>query len=141
VIGSQPAVFYNPSPNHEYFAGREFDNFRHNFGGSIRPTGDFSAGVNGTIGGAIDFAGARKAEQVRLSPFVTESADRHAPDAPAVLAVSFQLQINPQTVLLAGYSGNQLGLPGGDLTIPRGRTDLTHTDRTFFLKIGYAWVL
>lgn len=57
--------------NHEYFAGREFDNVRHNFGAGIRPTGDFAIGINGTIGGAIDFAGARKADQVRLSPQAT----------------------------------------------------------------------
>jgi hypothetical protein len=197
----QSEVFYSLYPNHEYFAGHRFDNFRHNFGGSIRPTGDFSAGMSGTIGGAVDFAGARKAEQVRLSPFVTFNAldrlaielnhtfqrlnvdagrlftanltqsrfvlhlnrrtfvrailqytdiDRNAAtNQPAATLQTrrlfsqylFSFKINPQTVLLAGYSGNQLGLPGGDLTMPPGRTDLTHTDRTFFLKIGYAWVL
>jgi hypothetical protein len=41
-------------------------------------------------------------------------------------------KINPRTVLFMGYSDNQLGTKG---------YDLTHTDRTFFLKIGYALVL
>jgi hypothetical protein len=38
-------------------------------------------------------------------------------------------------------SGNQIGRPRRDLATARGRIDLTQTDRTFFLKIGYAWVL
>ncbi|MDH5406070.1 MAG: hypothetical protein OEX80_05980, partial [Candidatus Aminicenantes bacterium] len=44
----------------------------------------------------------------------------------------FSYKINPQTVLFLGYSDNYLGLH---------RIDLTQTDRTFFVKIGYAWVL
>jgi hypothetical protein len=39
--------------------------------------------------------------------------------------------VNPQTVLLVGYSDNGSGLED---------VALTRTDRTFFLKIGYAWV-
>ena len=42
----------------------------------------------------------------------------------------YSYKINPQTVLFAGYSENRLGLQG----IP-----LTETDRTFFMKVGYAW--
>jgi hypothetical protein len=197
----QSEVYYTAAPNHEYFAGLEFDNFRHNFGASIRPTGDFSAGVNATVGGTIDFGGARKAEQVRVTPSVSFNAlDRLALElnhtyqaldvAPgrlftanltqgrAVLHLNrrtfvrailqytdiereaatnppgsqldtrrlfsqylFSFKINPQTVLLVGYSDNQAGLPGTELTTPPGRTDLWRTDRTFFLKIGYAWVL
>lgn len=53
----------------------------------------------------------------------------------------FSFKINPQTVLLVGYSDNQLGQPGGAFTVPAFSTDLMRTDRTFFLKIGYAWVL
>lgn len=44
----------------------------------------------------------------------------------------FSYKINPQTVLFLGYSDNHYGLKG---------IDLTRTDRTFFLKIGYALVL
>ncbi|NIM12658.1 MAG: hypothetical protein GTO45_11135 [Candidatus Aminicenantes bacterium] len=44
----------------------------------------------------------------------------------------FSYKINPQTVLFIGYSDNHLGFKG---------IDLTRTDRTFFLKIGYALVL
>ena len=44
----------------------------------------------------------------------------------------FSYKINPQTVLFIGYSDNHLGMKG---------LDLTRTDRTFFLKIGYALVL
>ena len=44
----------------------------------------------------------------------------------------FSYQVNPRTVLFVGYSDNQLGLQ--DIS-------LTRTDRTFFFKIGYAWIL
>jgi hypothetical protein len=42
----------------------------------------------------------------------------------------FSYKLNPQTVLFLGYSDNYLGMQA----IP-----LTQTDRTFFVKIGYAW--
>ena len=44
----------------------------------------------------------------------------------------FSYEVNPRTVVLAGYSDDRLGLRG---------TDLTRTGRTFFLKLGYAWLL
>lgn len=44
--------------------------------------------------------------------------------------VSYKL--NPQTVAFAGYSDNRDGSE---------RLDLTRSDRTFFLKLGYAWLL
>ena len=44
----------------------------------------------------------------------------------------FSYKLNAQTVLFAGYSNNRLGLQG---------VDLTETDRTFFVKLGYAWAL
>jgi hypothetical protein len=45
--------------------------------------------------------------------------------------VLFSYKINPQTVFFAGYTENRLG----DHII-----DLTQRDRTFFTKIGYAWL-
>ena len=44
----------------------------------------------------------------------------------------FSYKINPQTVLFLGYSDNSLGLRG---------IAITRTDRTFFIKIGYAFGL
>ncbi len=44
----------------------------------------------------------------------------------------FSYKINPQTVLYVGYSDNYFG--GEDI-------DLTQADRTFFAKLGYAWVI
>jgi hypothetical protein len=44
----------------------------------------------------------------------------------------FSYKLNPRTVLFLGYSDNYLGFT--DIRI-------TQTDRTFFLKIGYAWTL
>jgi hypothetical protein len=42
----------------------------------------------------------------------------------------FSYRLNPQTALFVGYSDNRLGLRD---------TAFTQADRTFFLKIGYAW--
>lgn len=47
----------------------------------------------------------------------------------------FSYKVNPQTVFLAGYSDNAVGLKEDDLNI-----DLTKTDRTVFVKVGYAWL-
>ena len=44
----------------------------------------------------------------------------------------FSYKLNPQTVLFLGYSDNRLGLR--DIS-------LDQTDRTFFFKVGYAFVL
>lgn len=46
--------------------------------------------------------------------------------------VLFSYKINPQTVLFLGYSDNYYG----DQNIK-----VTQTNRTFFAKVGYAWVL
>jgi hypothetical protein len=43
----------------------------------------------------------------------------------------FSYKLNPQTVLFAGYTDTRFGVQG---------IDLTQTDRTFFLKIGYAFL-
>jgi hypothetical protein len=43
----------------------------------------------------------------------------------------FSYKLNPQTLLLVGYSDNASGTQA---------MDLTRTDRTFFTKVGYAWV-
>jgi hypothetical protein len=50
----------------------------------------------------------------------------------------FSYKLNPRTVLFLGYSDNALGGVFDSLLGP-GRIGLTRTDRTFFLKIGYAW--
>ena len=42
----------------------------------------------------------------------------------------FSLELNPRTVAFVGYSDNRLGLTD---------TSLIQTDRTFFVKLGYAW--
>ena len=43
----------------------------------------------------------------------------------------FSYKLNPQTVLFAGYSDNALASQSADLQ---------RQDRTFFIKLGYAWV-
>ena len=44
----------------------------------------------------------------------------------------FSYKLNAQTVLFLGYSDDQLGTRD---------FSLTRTDRTFFFKVGYAWVM
>jgi len=43
----------------------------------------------------------------------------------------FSFKVNPQTVIFAGYSDNSTGAQSADLT---------RQDRTFFVKLGYAWI-
>jgi hypothetical protein len=43
----------------------------------------------------------------------------------------FSYKLNPQTVFFLGYSDNSLAAE---------RIDLTRANRTFFLKLGYAWL-
>ena len=43
----------------------------------------------------------------------------------------FSYTLNPQSVIFAGYSDNQIGTD---------MIDLTRANRTFFVKLGYAWV-
>ncbi|MBP1635290.1 MAG: hydrolase [Acidobacteria bacterium] len=45
----------------------------------------------------------------------------------------FSYKLNPQTVLFVGYSDTSTAGERG--------TDLTRMNRTFFVKLGYAWVL
>jgi len=56
--------------------------------------------------------------------------DRHSEDFFTQLLFSYK--INPRTVLFFGYSDNYFG---------NQDYGLTQADRTFFAKLGYAWVL
>jgi hypothetical protein len=49
----------------------------------------------------------------------------------------FSYKLNPRTVLFLGYSDNAMG-GVFDSWLGPGRVSMTRTDRTFFLKIGYA---
>jgi hypothetical protein len=50
----------------------------------------------------------------------------------------FSYKLNPRTVLFLGYSDNAMG-GVFDSWLGPGRVGLARTDRTFFLKVGYAW--
>jgi hypothetical protein len=54
--------------------------------------------------------------------------------------ILFSYKINPQTVFFLGYSDDYRNR---NYTDERGRLDnsLVQTNRTFFIKIGYAWML
>lgn len=44
----------------------------------------------------------------------------------------FSYKVNAQTVIFAGYTDTRRGA---------AEFDLTQSDRTFFVKLGYAWIL
>jgi hypothetical protein len=44
----------------------------------------------------------------------------------------FSYKVNPQTLVFVGYSDSQLGQTG---------VELTRTNRTLFVKLGYAWLM
>ncbi|MCP4901502.1 MAG: carbohydrate binding family 9 domain-containing protein [bacterium] len=48
----------------------------------------------------------------------------------------FSYKVNPQTVVFVGYSDNYRGYEDD-----HHRVDLTQSDRTIFVKLGYAWIL
>jgi hypothetical protein len=59
-------------------------------------------------------------------------AEEVTPEESALASqVLFSYKINPQTVFFVGYSDDYYGA---------GQTKTTQTDRTFFAKLGYAWV-
>jgi predicted porin len=65
-----------------------------------------------------------------VAQFIDPDTDAQTESRGAQLLYSYQL--NPQTVVYAGYSDNHMD--NDDLA------SLTKTDRTFFLKLSYAWV-
>jgi Domain of unknown function (DUF5916) len=187
----QMSFNYTPACNREYYQGRTYDNFRHNIGWSIRPSGTYSLAINATIGGAVDFANARKADQRRIDVngsfnvfgrlsgeaghtyqaldvaggrlftanltqarvlfhlnlrtyirAIVQYTDIDRTTALYQFPVAdqsrrvftqwlFNYRVNPQTVVLLGYSDNAMG----DRTV-----NLTRANRTLFLKVGYAWL-
>ena len=50
----------------------------------------------------------------------------------------FSYKLNPRTVLFLGYSDNGMG-GVFDSWLGSGRVGITRVDRTFFMKVGYAW--
>ncbi|MCL4813508.1 MAG: carbohydrate binding family 9 domain-containing protein [Vicinamibacteraceae bacterium] len=188
----QLSLGYNPSPNRERYKGRTYDNFRHNFDVSLRPSGAFGASFEATVGETIDVANRRQARLLELAPSVelnlwrkvdvnvSHSYERLRVGGGTVVAANltqarllyhhslrafvrailqhtgvsrdpalyldpvdrrsnrlfgqflFSYKLNPQTVFLVGYSDNYTATD---------RYDLRQVDRTFFMKIGYAWVL
>ena len=48
------------------FFSKTYQNFRHNFGMGLRPSGIVTLNFNAGAGGTVDFANARKATQLRI---------------------------------------------------------------------------
>jgi hypothetical protein len=191
----QSFLWVNPDLARESVDGRVFEHPRLNFGGRLSPVGAVGFRVDGSVGGALDFANARQADQIRLSPALdlrlgrrvhlraTHSFERldHAgervydanvsqlravynfsarafvrgivqyrrtdrnvalwegevdPESTSVATqLLFSYELNPLSVLYVGYSDSRLGGLRADGTA----LALTPSERTFFLKLGYAW--
>jgi predicted porin len=65
-----------------------------------------------------------------LAEYIDPETDAHTESRGMQFLYSYQL--NPQTVVYAGYSDNHID--NDDLD------SLTKTDRTLFLKVSYAWI-
>lgn len=191
----QSTIWLNPDWTQQVFAGRTYEFQRLWGGASFQPLGAFRLGFNGNVGGAIDFANAREADEIRVSPNMEVRFGRNvdlnlsytiqrlstggqpiftanvsqlravynfSPRAffrgtwqfrrttrnPELYAFEvdrsnnrlfsqllFSYKLNPLTVFFLGYADNRSGLEDFN----RQTVPFETGDRTFFLKVGYAW--
>jgi hypothetical protein len=135
--GSRPADIIQFQPGFSWFLGRH-----------LQISFDHSLERLGVAGGRLYQAGlsqARIVYQLSVRTFVRAivqylDLDRNLGLYPAepdpfsrhlFIQFLFSYKINPQTLFFLGYSDNHLGWPG---------IDLAQRDRTFFVKISYAWI-
>jgi len=180
-----------------HYLGRDYEFSQAILNLSVRPNSTLAAGIESVGGGTVDYANARRGDQVTVSPWVTLNVGRRwymslshnyqrlEVDAGKLFAVNlvqmralyhfnvrtyarlilqyrslervvenytfqvdrknrslfsqflFSYKLNPQTVLYIGYSENS---QGGEFGLSADQVDLTTTNRTIFLKLGYALV-
>jgi hypothetical protein len=176
----------------EAYNGFMFDLNTYYVSASIRPTGQFWAGISVSFGDRIDYSNTRPGDRLRLVPYAGFNLGKHlrlrlnhtfermsvdlgrlysanisgltaryhintraffrailqyvyydySPENytyevdPEYKCFSAQLlfayKFNPRTMLYLGYNGNHFGTEQGDLV---------QFDRTFFMKLGYAWII
>lgn len=73
----QSNVSINLSPNQEFYEGTTYQNFRYGISASMQATRDVSVGLSVRTGETIDFAGARQAEFITVSPWTDVSIGAH----------------------------------------------------------------
>lgn len=73
----QSDVWLNPNLRRQRFAGEIHEFFQLWSGFGLRPTGSVGVNVWGMVGGGVDFANAREADQVRINPSLDLRAGRH----------------------------------------------------------------
>lgn len=64
----QTRIWVNPNFRRQFFGTAEHEFRQLWFGASITPSGRLTFGINGQVGGAIDFNNARKADELQMSP-------------------------------------------------------------------------
>ena len=180
-----------------HYQGRDYDYPQVVLNVGLRPNSTLAVGMQTIIGGEVDYANARRADQISLSPSASLSLGRRwyatlshnyqrlEVDDGRLFAVHllqvralyhfnvrtyarlilqyrsldrtvdnytfpvdpkdrslfsqflFSYKLNPQTVFYLGYSEN---FQGGEFGLAADRVDLTTTNRTIFMKLGYALV-
>jgi hypothetical protein len=160
----QSAVEVGVALGDEFFAGQLFSLYAYWLNSRLRPSGALAMDLSGSGGTTIDLANVRKADVLNVAPSITWLAGRrvnlrfshdferlsfegerisvanlsqvrlqyHFKRSTKTLFAQllFSLKLNPRTVVFVGYSDNRRGLTD---------TSLIQTDRTFFVKLGYAW--
>jgi hypothetical protein len=90
---------------------------------------DFS--VRAFVRAIVQYRDIRRSPDMYLSPI-----DSHTQGIFTQFLFSYKL--NPRTVLFLGYSDNSLG-GNFESSFGLAPVDITRTDRSFFLKVSYAW--
>jgi hypothetical protein len=124
------------TPSTEIILGRNINiNFQHNFQRfTLRGDEIFEANLSQLklvynfnlrmfVRGIVQYLNVARTPELYIDPVVSKTQT-------VFTQILFSYKLNPQTVLFLGYSDNYLGETG---------IDITQKDRTFFIKLGYAW--
>jgi hypothetical protein len=133
---ARKAFALNVIPSAEVILGRNINiNFQHNFQRfSLRGEEIFEANLSQLklvynfnlrmfVRGIVQYLNLARTPELYIDPVPRKTQT-------VFTQILFSYKLNPQTVLFLGYSDNYFGETG---------IDITQTDRTFFIKIGYAW--
>lgn len=134
---NQPANLFQVNPSVEVKLGRHLNaKFDHSLqrldveGGRLSEANlsqvrlIYNFGVRSFVRAIVQYLDLKRDPDLFLLPVA-------ARDRELFTQLLYSYKLNPQTVLFLGYSDNRLG--GQEVS-------LTQTDRTFFLKVGYAWI-
>ena len=133
---ARKASALNVTPAAEIILGRNINiNFQHNFQRfTLRGDEIFQANLSQLtlvynfslrmfVRGIVQYLNVARTPELYINPVQRKTQT-------VFTQILFSYKLNPQTVLFLGYSDNYFGETG---------IDITQADRTFFIKLGYAW--